>query len=116
MEMTEDKTGVLESLIERAEAYGKTTFDLLKLKSVDKTANVVSSAVSRIVACVLLLMFLGIASIGVALWLGEIMGKVYYGFFCVAGFYGICGLVLYLARDNFIRKSVNDSIIESALN
>lgn len=116
MEMTEDKTGLLETLVERAETYGKTTFDLFKLKSVDKAANVVSSAVSRVVAFVLLFMFLGIASIGISLWLGEILGKVYYGFFCVAGFYGLCGLVLYLVKDNFIRKSVNNSIIESALN
>lgn len=116
MEMTEDKSGVFEALIERAEAYGKTSFELFRLKSVDKAANLVSSAVSRVVAFVLLFMFVGIASIGASLWLGEVLGRVYYGFFCVAGFYGICGLALYLAKNNFIRKSVNNSVIESTLN
>lgn len=116
MEMTEDKSGVFEALIEKAEAYGKTSFELFRLKSVDKAANLVSSAVSRAVAFVFIFMFAGLASIGVSLWLGDVLGRVYYGFFCVAGFYGLCGLALYLAKNNFIRKSVNDAVIESSLN
>ncbi len=116
METTEDKTGLLETLVEKAEAYGKTNVELLKLKAVDKTAGALSSAVSRAVAYGILLVCLVIASIGVALWLGEILGKSYYGFFCVAGFYAVVGLMLMLVKNNVIRKSVSNAIIENALN
>lgn len=116
METTEDKTGLLEALAEKAEAYGKTNLELVKLKTLDKAAGALSSAVSRVVAVLLLFMFLGIASIGIALWLGELLGKTYYGFFVVAGVYAIVGLVLYLVKDNWIKKGVNNAIIEHVLN
>ncbi len=116
METTEDKTGLLGSLVEKAEAYGKTNFELLKLKAVDKAADALSSAVSKIVAILLLFMFLGIASVGIALWLGELLGKTYYGFFCIAGLYALVGMTLFLVKNNFIKKGLNNSIIENALN
>lgn len=116
MEIAEDnKTGLFESLIEKAEAYGKTSYELFKLKAVDKVAGGLSSAVSQVVAVVLLLMFLGFASIGIALWLGELLGKTYYGFFCVAGVYALFGLILLAVKNNFIKKKVNNVIIEHAL-
>lgn len=115
METAEDKTGLFESLIEKAEAYGKTSYELFKLKAVDKVAGGLSSAVSQVVAVLLLFMFLGIASIGIALWLGEILGKTYYGFFCVAGLYAVFGLMLFFIKNNFIKKKVSDAIIEHAL-
>jgi hypothetical protein len=115
MEIAEDKTGLFESLIEKAEAYGKTSYELLKLKAVDKVAGGLSSAVSQVVAFLLLFMFLGIASVGISLWLGEVLGKTYYGFFCVAGFYAIIGLALVIIKNNFIKRKVSDAIIEHAL-
>lgn len=116
MEIAEDKTGLLESLVEKAEAYGKTNVELLKLMAVDKTANALSSAVSNAAAYAMLFVCLVIASVGVALWLGEVLGKTYYGFFCVAGFYAVVGLVLVLVKNNVIKKSVSNAIIENALN
>ena len=39
--MQEDPTSA-EQLIDKAEAYGKTTLELIRLKSIDKTADVLS--------------------------------------------------------------------------
>ena len=38
-----EKENILEPLWERAEDYGKTSLELLKLKSIDKTSDVVST-------------------------------------------------------------------------
>ena len=44
--MPDDATPI-ESLFERAEDYSRTTVELLKLQAIDKTADVVSSLISR---------------------------------------------------------------------
>ncbi|OFY91885.1 MAG: hypothetical protein A3K10_05805, partial [Bacteroidetes bacterium RIFCSPLOWO2_12_FULL_31_6] len=85
----ENKIVFIEPLFERAEAYGKTSYELIKLKAVDKTSDVLSTFVSRGAVILVLSMFIVIVNIGIALFLGDLLGKSYYGFFCVAGFYGI---------------------------
>jgi len=116
MENTDDKAGLLGSLLEKAEAYGKTSFELYKLKAVDKAAAALSSVVSSAIALLTLFLFLAMAGTGIALWLGVLLGRMYYGFFCVAGFYALAGIILYLVKDNWIKRSVNNAIIRQALN
>ena len=108
----EDIKNSLDSLLDSAEEYGKTTVELLKLQAIDKTSDVVSSIVSRTIAIFILFMFFLIITIGVAIWLGEIMGKYSYGFFIVAAFYGITGIILYFFMHKRIKTAINNSIIK----
>lgn len=112
----EDKLIFIEPLFERAEEFGKTSYELIKLKTLHKTTKVLSTFVSRGLVILILSMFVTILTIGVALWLGDLLGKPYYGFFCVAGFYGIAGVVLYFFLQNQIKKCVSNSIISLMLN
>ena len=112
----EHKTEFTEPLFAKAEEFGKTSFELCKLKALDKTTGVVSSMVSNGVAVLVLSMFTVIANIGVALWLGDLLGKVYFGFFCVAGFYGIAWVVLRFFLQSWIKKSVGNTFILNMLN
>lgn len=112
----EDKINFLEPLIERAKEYGKASCELYKLKILDKIASTVSSFVSRGIVVIVLFLFLATLNIGVALWLGELLGKLYYGFFCVAGFYGIMGGVLYFWMHGWIKKRISNSIVLQMLN
>ncbi len=110
-----DKLIFIQPLLERAEAYGKTSYELIKLKAVDKTADITSTLVSRGAVVLVLSMFIVIVNIGIALWLGDILGKSYYGFFCIAGFYGIVGGVLYFFMHDTIKKRVSNSLISQML-
>ena len=112
----EDKNNFIEPLLERAESYGKTSYELLKLKAVDKTADLTSTIISRGAAVLMLYMFIVIVNIGIALWLGDLLGKSYYGFFCVAGFYAIIGGVLFFFMHDSIKKRVSNSLISQMLN
>ncbi|MES2592837.1 MAG: hypothetical protein V4608_13220 [Bacteroidota bacterium] len=112
----EDKINFIEPLVERAEEYGKTSLELLKLKAADKTAELTSTFISRGAVVLVLSIFIVFANIGLALWLGDLLGKSYYGFMCIAGFYGIIGAVLYFFMHNWIKKRVSDSIILQLLN
>jgi hypothetical protein len=111
----EDKTDFIEPLFERVQEYSETSCKLFKLKALDKTAGIVSRSVSRGVVILVLFMLVVVLSIGIALWLGDLLGKSYYGFFYVAGFYGLIALVLYFFMHNWIRDTVRNSIISQML-
>ena len=110
----EDQT-LIESLIEKGEQYGKTTIELLKLKTLDKSADVVSSMVSWLIVIIFAVLFFLIFNIGVALWLGELMGKSYYGFFAVSGFYALLALLFSIFRKQLVKNPLNNSIITQVL-
>jgi len=105
----------IEPLIARAEKYGKTTFQLLKLKSLQQTSAVTSSLISRLFFVIVLSLFAFTLTTTVALLLGDLLGHNYYGFFIVAGFYGIIGIVLYFIHP-FVKTRINNSIITQLLN
>jgi ABC-type dipeptide/oligopeptide/nickel transport system permease component len=109
------ETSLVEPLIERAEQFGKTTFELIKLKSLDKAADVTSSLISRLLLTVVLSVFIITLSIAIALWLGTLLGKNYYGFFIVASFYGIAGIILFFIHPA-IKTRANNVIIKQMLN
>ena len=112
----EDKTLILEPLYEKVEAYTKTTLELMKLKTIDKTAQVTSTFVSRVIAILLFSLSIIILSIGVSFWLGDLLGKNYYGFICVALFYTLIGTILYFFMHESLKKSISNSIITQMLN
>lgn len=112
----ENKSTIFDPLFERAKAYGKTSFELYKLKAVEKTSGISSTFASRAIAFFVFSLFVLMASVGISLWLGELLGKTYYGFLCVAGFYGIIGGILYFFMHNWIKKGINNSIIKEMLN
>jgi hypothetical protein len=111
----EDQESLIESLIEKGEQYGKTTIELLKLKTLDKSADVVSTLVSWAIVIVFAVLFFLILNIGVALWLGELLGKSYYGFFAVAGFYALLAIVFGIFRKQFVKEPINNSIVTQVL-
>jgi hypothetical protein len=108
----EDIKNSLDSLLDSAEEYGKTSIELLKLKTLDKTSDVASTIISRAIAIFILFMFFLIITIGIAIWLGEIIGKYSYGFFIVAAFYGLTGIILFFFMHKRIKTLINNSIIK----
>jgi hypothetical protein len=111
----ETKEKFIEPLLEKAEQYSKTSFEVLKLKSVDKMADVAATMISRLLLVIVLSLFALTLNIALALWLGDLLGKNYYGFLVVASFYGLCSIVL-LFLYPFIKTRVNDTIIVQMLN
>lgn len=105
-----------EPLAESVQNYGKTSFELLKLKAVDKTADVTSTLISRVVAISVLLLFVVFISIAASLWIGEQLGKMYYGFFCVGVFYAVVGCILYFVLHKWMKKRSGDAIVSKILN
>lgn len=100
-----------ETLFVKARDYAETRAELVKLKVADKTSETASEAVSAIAGFVVLLTFLLFLSIGFSLLIGELLGKIYYGFFIMAGVYGLVGLVLKANQRRLIKTPVSNFII-----
>jgi len=111
----EDKIKTIESLFEEVTEYGKTSFELLKLKALDKTTDIVSTLIPQSFVFIAVLSFMLFVNIALALWLGEILGKVFYGFIAVATLYIFLALVLHLLLHKWIKKQIRNSIIKFIL-
>src|ERR1035437_4454105 len=110
-----DNTNHLELLIENAVDYGKTSFELLKLKALDKTSELLSSFFPLIIIFGMLASFLFFVSSGLALLLGKYLCNIYNGFFVVGGFYCFFAIITLL----FFKKLKNcfcNYIIKHSLN
>jgi len=112
----EDNVKVIESLLEKATEYGKTSLELLKLRVLDKATDVISTFIPHSFVFMLFASFMLFVNIALALWLGEIFGKVSYGFIVVAGFYGFLGIVLHFFLHKWLKKKISNSIIKQILN
>jgi hypothetical protein len=111
----ETKTNLLEPLLEKAEAYSTTSLELIKLKALDKTAGVASALISGSLFTIIVSIFVLTINIAIALWLGELLGKVYYGFLVVAACYALAAIIL-LVMHPLIKKSINNAIIKQLFN
>ncbi len=111
----EDKIHTIESLLSEATEFGKTSFELVKLKVLDKTSDCVASCISRSIVYLLILAFVLFMSIGASFWLGDLLGKPYYGFFAVAGFYGLVMIVLRVFMFNWFRRVMGNYFIKKIL-
>ncbi len=110
-----DNTTPIATLFERAEDYTKTTIKLLKLNAVDKSAEIVSSLFSMLVVSMTVVLSIIIISIGVALWLGKLLGDAFYGFFIIGAFYMLLAILLRVFREQWLKYPVSNSIIKQMM-
>lgn len=106
------KGSVLETLIESAEEFGKTSFELLKYKALDKATFVVSTVILNIAVVFVGVLFIIMLSAGISILIGYALDKMYLGFLIVAAFYAILALILYFVFGAGIKKLVTGIILK----
>lgn len=111
----ETRADLFESLVEKAEDYGRTTYELSKLKTLQTITIVVTSLVSRLIILCTIALFILVLSLGVALLVGDLLGKLYYGFFIVAGFYLLAAIIMKFYLHHWIKRPISELIIVKAL-
>lgn len=111
----EPKKNFIEPLFDKTETYAKTSLELLKLKALDKTADVSATLFSRSLFVMAISLFAFTINMAVALWLGDILGKTFYGFLIVAACYALAGAVLLILHP-FIKRRTNNTIIRQLFN
>lgn len=107
----EDQATLMESFFKNGELYTKTSVELIRLKTIGKSADVISSIAGGIFIFVSLLIFLLMLTIGAAIWIGSLMGALYLGFFIVACFYLFMSLIIYAFKNVLIKTPMCNFII-----
>ena len=110
-----EKVAIVETLIDNAEDYAKTVFELYKLKTIKKASSAIAQIISSTILLIFLVLFLIVLSIGTSVYLGEIFGKMHLGFMAVAGFYAFIIIILMLGRKSLLIKNVQNMMINSFL-
>lgn len=114
-EVIEERKEMIEDLFEKVEEYVKTNVQLAKLKATDKVADIVASLIAKMAMIILGFFFVMMISMGIAFWLGTLMGKTHYGFMIVAGFYLLLAILLMTFQKNLIKAPITNSIISQIL-
>jgi len=106
----------IETLFANAGEYLENKTELWKLKIIDKTSEAVSSIAEKLIIFFIAAVFFVLLTIGIALLIGYWLGHAFYGFFIMAGLYGIVGLIIHFSRDKLIKTPVSNSLIQKFLN
>ena len=101
----------IELLYKKAKDYADINIELIKLNSIDKTADVLSSLVSRIVIFMFVVMFVLLVNIALSLYLGEVLGKDYLGYAVVAAFYMVLIILINSFKDKLIKIPITNLVI-----
>lgn len=111
----DDNITPISRLFEKVEDYTHTTVELFKLNTIEKSADVVSSLVSHLVIFAMVVLSFLILNIGLALWLGKLLGDSFFGFFIMGGFYTVFTVLIYLFRHQWIKYPISNSIIKKMI-
>lgn len=98
-------------LFDKGEGLAKTSVQLLKLKTVEKSANILSTVTSSISLFLFVAMFLFFVNIALGLWVGQWLHSYSLGFLSVAGFYLITSCFCYFFREQWIKKPLQNLLI-----
>jgi hypothetical protein len=112
--MQEEPTDI-DILLSDAGDFIETKAVLWKLKTIESLADVSGELVAGLAMIVLASFVIILVSIGVALWVGEILGKSYYGFFIVGGFYGVIALIILVQRGRWLKDPFSNLLIRKIL-
>jgi len=112
----ETPKSLIEELYEKVEDYSLTTIELAKLKGLQTTSTVITTLIAKMGVVIIVSLFMIMMSIGAALWLGEILGKLYYGFFVLGGFYLIMSIISYFLLFHLLKRPISSIMIKQVLN
>jgi hypothetical protein len=103
------------TLIDKSKDYLDTKIELAKLKTIDKSADVLSAVVVIVSMILIGSLVVILVSIGLALFLGKLLGAYHYGFFIMGGFYAITLLVIFIQRNKWIKTPIANGLINKML-
>ena len=105
----------IKTMIDKLRDYLETKLELAKLKTIDRSADILASLVVIVSIILLGSLFILFISIALALMIGHWLGAAYYGFFIVGGLYALLMLLIYLRRDKWIKIPIENGLIHKML-
>jgi hypothetical protein len=110
METTETRISDLTGNIRE---YIETRIDMVKLDAADTVATAASSMASWVAIAIASLFTLLLVTVGGAIGIGYLLDNYAVGFFILAGVYLLIALLVYVYRENWIRKPLINTIVKN---
>lgn len=110
----ENEINFLNPLFEKIEDFGNTSFQLYKLKAVDKVSKAYSSTIYSGILFFIFLFFFIFMNIGLALWIGKILEENYLGFLSIACIYALLISIVFVVKKQ-IKHYLENKIIANCL-
>jgi len=111
----EDQKTDIDILLSDAGDFIETRTRLWKYKGIESLADVSGELVSGLAMIVITSFVIITFSIGFALLIGEWLGKYFYGFFIMGGFYGLVALLIYARREKWLKDPFSNMLIRKIL-
>lgn len=112
---TKPTIGLIETLFSQSKDYVRNRVELYKLKAIDKTSTVASAVIAGVALFIVFFIFFIVFNIGIALLIGDLLGKSWLGFLILAALYAIAGFVILKGRDKFFKTPVTQMLIRKFL-
>jgi Zn-dependent protease with chaperone function len=102
-----------EKFVEQVKEYVNLRIAQLKLSFAEKTSKVMSVMIAVVMSALVLFLFLLLICIAGAIVIGQWLESFWLGFVIVGGVVLIAGVVLWLFRDQLIRKPIMNALIKT---
>jgi hypothetical protein len=110
--MEEEKSHI-DQLTGHVKEYVETRIDLVKLEAAERVSSAASSIVLYIAFSIVGIFALAFISAGGAWLIAHYTANAAIGFFSVAGFYIVVGLIIYWQKDNWIKTPIINGVIKA---
>jgi hypothetical protein len=108
-------TNPIDSLIGNTKDYVEARLNLFKLKAVDKSSDLASAIISFIPLVLIFTIVFILLNIGIALLIGDLVGRASWGFLILTAVYIIIALVLFKQRTKWIKIPFANMLIRKFL-
>jgi hypothetical protein len=90
----ENNTNNIDPLLAKVEQFGRNQLELMKLQLLDKFAHFLAQLIARLLLLSIIILCFIFFSIALAIWLGTLLGAIYYGYLCIAFGYGLLAILV----------------------
>ncbi len=104
-------TDDLALIISEIKKYIDIKYDLVKLDLIEKIALISSLLFTLLIMLIVFPSVFLFTSLGIAYYLGSLLGATYWGFLILGGFFFIIGIIIFLLRNRLITKPVLRSLL-----
>ncbi|QEC51789.1 putative superfamily III holin-X [Anseongella ginsenosidimutans] len=112
MSMQEEKEAE-STLFEEVKEYISVRSKIFSLQVAESAASLVSNLISNGAALLFFIIFFVFASIGLAFLVAQWVGNTAGGFFIVAAFYLLIGVIIWMIKDNYIERPLTNIFIRN---
>ena len=105
----------IKSLVDKSKDYLETKIELTKLKTIDRSADILSSVIVMVSIIFLGSLTIIFISIAMALLIGHWLGAAHWGFLIIGSFYALVLLLIYLRREKWIKTPIENGLIHKML-